>query len=236
MTMTRILVVEPDAAERRRYTGWLRTEGFEVEAAKNERDALDALKRDRSAFDLVLANVKPRGHAFIDQLLAVRSDLPVVCIAADNRSSVAAIERGAWHCLVPPIEQELLQRLIVHLLKLRAQRSTIGRARPGHPRPSAATVSATDAKNEFASILDTAVKRGPVFITKHDAPRAVLLGLDEYQALTSAPNERLSALTTAFDELLDRMQAPGARARMQAAFDASPDALAEAAVRAARQG
>jgi len=232
----RILVIEPDATTRRRYVGWLKTEGFDVEATTNESDALGALRRDSSAFRLVLAAIKStKERSLIEHLLAVRPDLPVVAIAADNRASVAAIEQGAWHCLVRPVEEELLSRMIALVMKLWPQRSATTHARRARPRPSAGSVSATEAKNEFATLLERAVARGPVFITKHDEPRAVLLALEEFNALTAAPDDRLSVLAAAFDELLDRMQRPGSRARMQAAFDASPDELGEAAVRAARQ-
>ncbi len=45
----------------------------------------------------------------------------------------------------------------------------------------------------------------------------------------------LRAMTEEFDALLARMQAPGARQRMQEAFDAEPVELGEAAVNAARR-
>lgn len=47
------------------------------------------------------------------------------------------------------------------------------------------------AKNEFGRVLDLAEKNGAVVITKHDAPRAVLLSIDEYNALTRVPEELL---------------------------------------------
>ncbi|MBK9035595.1 MAG: type II toxin-antitoxin system Phd/YefM family antitoxin [Myxococcales bacterium] len=95
-------------------------------------------------------------------------------------------------------------------------------------------VSATDAKHRFAQLLDAAVTTGPVVITKHDVPRAVLLSIDDYRALTARRSDRLAALDARFDALLDRMQAPAARAGMAAAFDAEPDELGAAAVAAAR--
>ena len=45
------------------------------------------------------------------------------------------------------------------------------------------TFTATVAKNEFGHVLDTAVEKGAVAITRHDAPKAVLLSIDEYDAL-----------------------------------------------------
>jgi hypothetical protein len=43
-------------------------------------------------------------------------------------------------------------------------------------------------------------------------------------------------LSSEFDALLARMQTPEARAGMQAAFDATPEQLAKAAVTFARKG
>ena len=46
------------------------------------------------------------------------------------------------------------------------------------------TVTATKAKNEFGRLLDTAMQGTAVVITKHDAPRAVLLSMEAFTALT----------------------------------------------------
>lgn len=94
-------------------------------------------------------------------------------------------------------------------------------------------VTATRAKNEFARVLDTALERGQVVITKHDAPKAVLVSIDKYNEL--AGNRVLEELTAEFDELLASMQEPGKRRGIQRAFDASPAELGKAAVAAARK-
>ena len=99
----------------------------------------------------------------------------------------------------------------------------------------AARFTATDAKNEFGRVLDTAMQSGLVVITKHDAPKAVLMSIDEYNALSQAAERKLNTLSEEFDALLDQMQAPNARAAMQAAFDSSPRDLGKAAVWAARK-
>ena|ERR1035438_190389 len=52
---------------------------------------------------------------------------------------------------------------------------------------------------------------------------------------TDVKGLKLDTLTRYFDDLIDRMQAPGARAAMQAAFDASPEELGRAAVAGARR-
>ena len=98
-----------------------------------------------------------------------------------------------------------------------------------------ALVTATEAKNKFGRLLEMAMQGGVVVITKHDAPKAVLISMDEYTALASAPESRINTLSAEFDSLLMRMQEPGVRSSMQAAFHASPKLLGKAAVVAARK-
>ena len=102
-------------------------------------------------------------------------------------------------------------------------------------RVDTSSVTATDAKKEFARVLEMVIQGGVVVITKHDAPKAVLLSVDEFNALARAPQHRLDALSGQFDALLARMQTPKAQARMKAAFAASPKQLGRAAVAAARR-
>jgi antitoxin Phd len=98
-----------------------------------------------------------------------------------------------------------------------------------------ALVTATEAKNKFGHLLEKAMQGGVVVITKHDAPKAVLISMDEYTALASAPESSINTLSAEFDSLLMRMQRPGVRNAMQAAFHASPKQLGKAAVVAARK-
>ena len=103
-----------------------------------------------------------------------------------------------------------------------------------HERIETFSVTATEAKNEFGRLLDAAIQGGAVIITKHDAPKAVLISMDEFEALSRAGETKLDTLRGEFDELLARMQTPKARAGMKAAFNASPKELGKAAVAAAR--
>jgi antitoxin Phd len=97
------------------------------------------------------------------------------------------------------------------------------------------SISATNAKNEFGRILEKVIRGGKVVITKHDSPKAVLISIDEYNALSNAHRVEIDALTGEFDKLLARMQTPAARAGMKAAFHATPKELGQAAVAAARK-
>lgn len=96
-------------------------------------------------------------------------------------------------------------------------------------------ISATEAKNEFGRILETVIQGGRVVITKHDSPKAVLISMDEFNALSNAHRAELEALSEEFDGLLARMQTPAARAGMDSAFNATPKELGKAALAAARK-
>ena len=96
-------------------------------------------------------------------------------------------------------------------------------------------VAATRMKNEFGSVLEQALRGGAVAITRHDAPKAVLISYDEFQALVKARSHDLNDLSAEYDVLLARMQTPKAKKGMEAAFAATPTALGRAAVRAARK-
>ena len=96
------------------------------------------------------------------------------------------------------------------------------------------TVAATRFKNEFGTIFEQAALGGAVAITKHNTPKAVLLSYAEFEALTKASTPALDDLSDQFDQLLERMQTPQAKSAMVSAFDATPEQLGRAAVKAAR--
>ena len=95
--------------------------------------------------------------------------------------------------------------------------------------------SASEAKHNFGQLLDTALRAGPVTITKQRKPTAVLISLDEYEVLTQVEDRALAVLSAEFDRQFELMQAPGAAAAMQRAFDtpqAQLGAFAAASLRA----
>jgi antitoxin Phd len=96
------------------------------------------------------------------------------------------------------------------------------------------TVAATRFKNEFGTIFEQAALGGAVAITKHNTPKAVLLSYAEFEALTKAGTPALDDLSDEFDRLLETMQTPQAKSAMASAFDATPQQLGRAAVKAAR--
>ena len=95
------------------------------------------------------------------------------------------------------------------------------------------TVAASEAKNQFGQVLESALRDGAVVITKHDAPKAVLISIEELEAI--AAGGRLDTLTQEFDAQYAKMQKPGFSKAMNTAFDATPKQLGAAAVKAARK-
>ncbi len=114
----------------------------------------------------------------------------------------------------------------------RRETHTLERTRPDATLPA---FTATVAKNEFGRVLDAAIENGAVAITRHDAPKAVLMSMATYDALTGAGARSLDVLTEEFDALLAQMQTPKARRGMTRAFNATPSQLGQAAVAAARK-
>lgn len=105
----------------------------------------------------------------------------------------------------------------------------------GVEREEPTRFTATEAKNDFARLLEEVNRGGTVVITKHDAPKAVVISMERFEALSRANQVKLDTLSGEFDALLARMQTSTARAGMATAFSASPRELGKAAVAAARK-
>ncbi len=95
--------------------------------------------------------------------------------------------------------------------------------------------TASQAKNEFARALDSAVTKGAVVITKHNAPKAVLLPIEEFDDLTREREERMRALRAEFDTLYASMQAPSFGRGVDSLFTATSEELGRAAAKMARR-
>ncbi|HEX6746038.1 MAG TPA: type II toxin-antitoxin system Phd/YefM family antitoxin [Longimicrobium sp.] len=96
-------------------------------------------------------------------------------------------------------------------------------------------MSSTEAQNGFGRVLEIVGRNATVFITRRNANQAVILSVDRYEELTGQTPSDLDTLTAEFDEMVAQMQTPAAKAAMRAAFRASPDELADAAVWAAER-
>jgi antitoxin Phd len=203
------------------YSQSLRSAGFVVERSRG--DAALSLVQKGPVSAVVAPVIESSERELVARIREVRAELPIIGVGADVELELAML------CISQPV----VAGVFVSIVKYVLQQMRIRRA--WRDLPCEVVVSATDAKNEFASILETAVARGPVCIQKHGEARAVLIGWDDYEKLTAAP-DRLDVLRNEYDALLGRMQQPGMRERMQSAFDATPDELAAAAVSQAHRG
>lgn len=92
------------------------------------------------------------------------------------------------------------------------------------------SVTASEAKGTFGAVLDRVVTRGAIAITKHDQIRAVILPIEQYEALLAQRKSPLSELEGEFDALVDKMQTARAHAAGRTLFDAKPEQLGRVAV------
>ena len=104
-----------------------------------------------------------------------------------------------------------------------------------HGHAASLAVSATEAKNRFGPLLESAMRGHPVLITRHDVPKAVLLSIAEFESLVRAAEPNLESLSREFDTLLDQLQSKGSRNALKRAFDAAPAELGRLAVAHARR-
>ncbi len=96
-------------------------------------------------------------------------------------------------------------------------------------------VPSSECKNAFGQMLDQVATRGGLAITRHDTPRAVILSIEEFEALTRGREPVLETLSAELDALLLAMQAPGAKKARARAFSAGGGALGEAALTMAKK-
>jgi antitoxin Phd len=102
-------------------------------------------------------------------------------------------------------------------------------------RTRRASVTATEAQNNFGRVLSDVARGEVVYITRYDRPEAVVLSMDRFEALSGAEAISLDALTQEFDQMLARMQTPEAAAGAEAFFGMGDSELGEAAVGGARK-
>jgi antitoxin Phd len=240
MPRGRVLLVDDQPSILVSYGRALANSGFEVTKATDGEEAFQLL--EAADFDVVLTDLlapKTSGLAFLERLHTFSPELPVIVMfdKQSNEIALEAAERGAFQSLVKPIGPAVLKRTVGRALNMRRARNEATPVVPGRRGEALAPIkmTATDAKNQMGHVLDTVMQGGVVLITKRETPRAAVIPMAEYEKFSRATEARLSALSGEFDALLARMQTPGARVGMQAAFDATPEQLAKAAVNFARK-
>lgn len=95
------------------------------------------------------------------------------------------------------------------------------------------TVTATQLKNSTADVLERVRTHDAVAITRHDKPSAVLLSWEKYTQLKGGEPEWLGELSEEYHAVLEEMQSPEQKAGAERLFQATPEELGAAAVRAA---
>lgn len=123
--MTRVLVVEDEAAMRDMVGYVLDQEGIEVEAAGSGEAGLEAFRSAREPFDLVILDVMlPGGLDGIEvcRRITASSNVPVIMLTArdDEMSVVVGLEVGADDYITKPFSpRELVSRMRAHLRRQR---------------------------------------------------------------------------------------------------------------------
>jgi len=97
------------------------------------------------------------------------------------------------------------------------------------------TITATELKNATADVFEQVAAKQAIAITRHEKPRAILLSVEQYEALTGHQPEWLEKLHEEYRGMLERMQGPEQRAAAERAFNATPEQLGKAAVWAAQE-
>lgn len=103
------------------------------------------------------------------------------------------------------------------------------------PRGKIAKCSAKETQSQFDRVWKQVIQGNTVLITEDDTPKAVLMPLDEFTALSRATEFVPGTVSIDSDSLLAQMQTPRIRAAMKAAFDASPEELGKSALAEARK-
>ena len=112
--MTRILLVEDDAAIIENLSAVLKAEGFSVRAEKGQKEAMEALEWE--SFDLLLLDVSlENGNGFsVCSAVKAVSDTPVIFLTAsgDEFSVVTGLDLGAEDYIRKPFRpRELISRI-----------------------------------------------------------------------------------------------------------------------------
>ncbi len=119
MERAKILIAEDERTQRDLLEGFLRKEGFSVEAAANGKEALQKLQSN--FFDIALIDYKmPEldGLQTLKEIRRLYPDLPVVMMTAYGtvETAVAAMKEGALDYLTKPIDLDelllMLQRVV----------------------------------------------------------------------------------------------------------------------------
>ncbi|HEY3666039.1 MAG TPA: EAL domain-containing response regulator [Polyangiaceae bacterium] len=114
-TAARVLLVDDDSAVRNALRRVLERRGYDVVTASSGVEALERLAA--GGFDVLISDVRMPGMTGLGLLRAVRGydlDLPVILVTGnpDLASAAEAVEHGAFHYLIKPVESERLGQVL----------------------------------------------------------------------------------------------------------------------------
>ncbi|MFN0062990.1 MAG: type II toxin-antitoxin system prevent-host-death family antitoxin [Myxococcaceae bacterium] len=229
----RVLLLQGDGAKAIDAKS-LRHAGFQTESASQAAEALRLAAQQ--SFDVVVCDLDApglKGFSLLERLHEQDATAVFVLISSDrsNEFAVRATEAGALQLLEKPVDAALLVRAVTAATDRSRHALSLLRTLL-KPSVSSSSVAATDAKNEFGAVLDSAVRDGAVVITKHDAPKAVLVSVERMSNVLAKREPDLRALSLEFDTLVAKMQTPAARAAAKSLFSAQPKQFGEAAAAA----
>jgi prevent-host-death family protein len=181
-SLGRVLLVE---SAKESIASGLGAAGFEVRAVAKELTALTLAAKE--PLDVVIVDASLPGMDGMSLVSRLRERAPgaaVVFLTAHypNQLAAQAAELGVFQMLQKPTDSRALERVVRAAVSQTRHLLSTFRAilyPPKLPR----SVPATDAKNEFGSILEAAVQDGAVVITKHEVPKAVLVSVERVGAL-----------------------------------------------------
>ncbi|MCL4428620.1 MAG: sigma-54 dependent transcriptional regulator [Deltaproteobacteria bacterium] len=115
-----ILVVDDDVNYRTILSNFLKNEGYDVESANSEEEAVNRLEKD--FFNIIISDLKLPGKSGIELLKTVKSrskDVEMIILTAFGSvdSAVAALKMGACDYLVKPLSLEELSITIKRLIE-----------------------------------------------------------------------------------------------------------------------
>ena len=235
-TKGRVLVVNRPAGSDTPATNQLRGFGYDVTTAGGTEEALACVRK--RPFDLVISDILTTETAtsLLRHLRDRQIDLPVILLSdskGHQRRRGKKEERMLFELKRSPepvVLEETVARAIGAYRQIAQARQAVATSRNvSSEQVEVKEVSAPDARNAFAQMLETTGRRGFVVINKQNAPKAVLLSFDDFSALVARPTRTLDTLSADFDNMLARMQTPGARAGMKRAFEATSEELGAAA-------
>jgi len=121
----RIMLVDDEFSVRDSLTVWFRKDGYEVQAASNGNEALDAFEPGR--FDVAVVDIKMPGMDGIElqeHLVRLDPDLPVIMITAfaSVDTAVRTLKLGAFDYVTKPVDPDELSHLVRRALEQRRLR------------------------------------------------------------------------------------------------------------------